>query len=50
MSLFNMLFTSSYIFVTGSSASVCSAITGDKTGRNRNIIALIRNGNIAGRC
>lgn len=45
-----MLFTSSYIFVTGSSASVCSTITGDKTGRNRNIIALIRNGTIAGRC
>lgn len=45
-----MLFTSSYIFVTGSSASVCSAITGDKTGRNRNIIALIHNGTVAGRC
>lgn len=38
-----MLFTSSYIFVTGSSASVCGTITGDKTGLNRNIIALIHN-------
>lgn len=41
MSLFNMPFTSSYIFATGSSASVCGAITGNKTGRNRNIIALM---------
>lgn len=45
-----MPFTSSYIFATGSSAAVCGAITGDKTDLNRNIIALIRNGAIAGRC
>lgn len=41
MSLFNMPFTSSYIFVTGSSASVCGTIIGDETVRNRNIINLM---------
>lgn len=45
-----MLFTLSYIFVTGSSASVCGTIIGDETVRNRNIIVLMRNGTIAGRC